>query len=1618
MDSRLDENYEMIISSNQRDPLRELILEKINQVKLAKSSLGAFQPSDVVVLGDTGVGKTYFINMLLLTSESTQYGFLVINLPTSECALHACLKTELEAMKEIARIESAYEIADSVELRVLSMEKLKSAEFEKERERDRSAFNSLRSFWKANDGKATQTPFRYLLEVASPGSNSSTTSDIVRVQHGCIFHFWIRFLSEDKILADLKSFDWKKYSENENLDADDNKMFDLMATKYLHFVRPEVVDGSDDFAFEVMRLKRKVTNLEFDLRNQEVRDMAGKSLVVSGRGFDAQADRIFVADELEKLLKNRSLALAVDQIEVYCPSDLLAEGIALLDVPGTNDNDPRKYKRARDAVEGADVVLVVCRQNISTSESTTRMMESCELFERAFLNPTNSRLMFVSLNNEQGDLRQLDAADTSKRFAESGWDETRREIVRYLLKAVDRANKDDSKWSPFIADLKKAKEQCNRCVLELKHRYFCCRALLWASALAGRDLMDPSELFTWENGVDAVGCQSFISSLLSCSRNSVVNRVTPFLGELKSLAEPIGPKLQKVPHIDESARQELISVMRTIRQSNVSGKNFQPIDDELYESFDEEVSWPTYCYATEDELEAVLKDVGRGIAVTPRHSVGAFRKLISNLNVEVLNQALHPSNKGRWPQLDLFKSFFGSRYFTDCIDETSLEKLKDFASRIADEVSKRTRKWATDHLVGVVCGGRGKRHGKNADKNDSPVSDQTLEATVRDSVKNFLDDNAVFKATITSFFSQSPRAMKSFSSMKVLGIMWDEVKMQFIQEVLGDAQLPVNRDTMCTWMESSSRKLTQRIRELFVDKLKNKILDCMVDLIDHLAGKDSDGQKRKRLRVPLYLFVFRNALRPLHQCLTDDAKLLQDEDPRESEVLQLLQRSYRFLSQEIEREEAKTSLFWSANQMSMRFQCRALGRLDLSDSSRSLDPKDFIVDTSLAFSRENILSRFQNDTGNFGLDESGLCKMLADYEDTTGVRLTVGDATQDGSSLFDSLSQFLDAAEAGSVQRAKTLRCRLVKFTEDWHHKPSSRDRFKAMYSGNLPGVTTIDEWVKRMSNDLESGDLVIIEAFSRLYQTRVLVHTPGLGLSENPVCFPLAPSQGLNSFPPESVEISNGCVNIARIYCSHSGFRYIPLFANKVEDIASDNLTRLNEASRQLVQQRKIPLAFDIDDTLIYGGEIKRCADGSRLIPKGGYACSDLGFPELKDHFMLLRPCVIHSLAHLSKLFLLGICTAASKQWADCFLKLIDVVGTKLKIETKSLFEARFVCAIDSHKNAGAKKSFRQTFPGYSTEICLAVDDQLAWCEDDVDQVVRIPPFSVQHQNYWTSHQHAEEVKRWERQLITRRKYMLRQFGVGPKDDVAPGPPYPGFGISMRKICTAAKEMEDGLTQPNSLGAESRLSSLRSARSTDGAVTVLLDETCFDPKHGLPSLLDLGRFSAECGLSTLMLPSLDARIQRMVVSRDSARLKLAERVFAARAAAAQVGDVRVLHIWCTKEEEERVLREGKARPSASGGRGGRRVPVMDLTLAWAAQTAGAYVTTNSERVQEACEGAGVAWVTPEELFRLLEKKAQAGEASDRPKAFKAALALAARGHETRLTQAVEVASVAEAMTG
>ena len=186
--------------------------------------------------------------------------------------------------------------------------------------------------------------------LASRSEGGSTTAHVVRLRAGRNVHAVAVYESETDLREKLLSFDWIGNAKPEG----DAKLLEARKRQLALF---SLEDWPGDEQFRSTPLAPSVAG------------HLGRVVLICGAGLSLRDDRIHVRRHLREMLLVPSdadepgaqpwVGMAIKEVVVYLPNELLETGLELVDAPGTADACPLKFAATCEAVRAAGAVVAV-----------------------------------------------------------------------------------------------------------------------------------------------------------------------------------------------------------------------------------------------------------------------------------------------------------------------------------------------------------------------------------------------------------------------------------------------------------------------------------------------------------------------------------------------------------------------------------------------------------------------------------------------------------------------------------------------------------------------------------------------------------------------------------------------------------------------------------------------------------------------------------------------------------------------------------------------------------------------------------------------------------------------------------------------------------------------------------------------------------------------------------------------------------------------------------------------------------------------------------------------------------------------------------------------------------
>ena len=344
----------------------EILHEVDRLAESAQDNLREQSSGRVVVLGESGIGKSTAFNILLMVSELPTTPPATINFPASDAdqgdgVFLSGIPAELF---EVRRVLDSLQVAASsdkpitVELRRPNWPSWQ----ELNRESAQLAEVRNRAFLAPAEVPGS-VRYSFLQPVASDLTQSTTAHTVV-VLHGRIYMALVVYITLDDICEILEDAR-KEYAAATNRKARD-EIVRTLADGLLRRVLDErgrpgagVVLSNAEQLMTYVKNNTEIDTTDLKLTAAAAAIVNNPVRLCAGLGGDAMRDRMFVRDRLMDLTLNAVGKALIATVYVFAPSVLLLGGRELVDCPGLGDGDRFKLANTTAAVQRAQSILVM-----------------------------------------------------------------------------------------------------------------------------------------------------------------------------------------------------------------------------------------------------------------------------------------------------------------------------------------------------------------------------------------------------------------------------------------------------------------------------------------------------------------------------------------------------------------------------------------------------------------------------------------------------------------------------------------------------------------------------------------------------------------------------------------------------------------------------------------------------------------------------------------------------------------------------------------------------------------------------------------------------------------------------------------------------------------------------------------------------------------------------------------------------------------------------------------------------------------------------------------------------------------------------------------------------------
>jgi hypothetical protein len=429
MQSKLKGQLELIRESH---PFHRALSEIISKLGELTGSLAHPEVSDVVLLGPTGVGKSYFINIVLRITvlEQEEYERGEGDLRTfdnsgdaedeedrtwSECNLEKLSADSLPKSIQVLPCDIA---ADVIQQEAAALDALQCycspdgrEEFLRRKNINIRALASPTKF-----AERFLTPF--VLPTANKHDNHATTSHNLIIRYGSEWSCSVEYYTEAELRLKLGTWNFRepetesekeiermrglletctvpRFSASESSSSAPLKKF--RSTSELKF--PVFYDSKME-DFDAAQVGEDIVFVD------EIKRAAGRVIWFRTTGKDITGDRIHIrrmingilfyglascdrwpdlrsTDDIKPSYPSADTAI-IKSVTLYVPSRLLKRHLVLKDAPGSNDANPQRYCLLRDALTDSSGILVLTNKDNLESDKDGYEIFDKEIASRFF----------------------------------------------------------------------------------------------------------------------------------------------------------------------------------------------------------------------------------------------------------------------------------------------------------------------------------------------------------------------------------------------------------------------------------------------------------------------------------------------------------------------------------------------------------------------------------------------------------------------------------------------------------------------------------------------------------------------------------------------------------------------------------------------------------------------------------------------------------------------------------------------------------------------------------------------------------------------------------------------------------------------------------------------------------------------------------------------------------------------------------------------------------------------------------------------------------------------------------------------------------------------------------
>lgn len=145
--------------------------------------------------------------------------------------------------------------------------------------------------------------------------------------------------------------------------------------------------------------------LENDATMDELDEITKRKVVAHwGKGFDLKKDRIFIREKLKSLLNEKLASICIKRIVVYLPLKHLQLGSQIIDIPGFDDDDHQCKENMMKTIEDAETIFCITDKSLGSSKQMCDMIEKSRIIEKMMNDPIRYNLIISHISERTNNL--------------------------------------------------------------------------------------------------------------------------------------------------------------------------------------------------------------------------------------------------------------------------------------------------------------------------------------------------------------------------------------------------------------------------------------------------------------------------------------------------------------------------------------------------------------------------------------------------------------------------------------------------------------------------------------------------------------------------------------------------------------------------------------------------------------------------------------------------------------------------------------------------------------------------------------------------------------------------------------------------------------------------------------------------------------------------------------------------------------------------------------------------------------------------------------------------------------------------------------------------------------